>query len=152
MPGGWANANPLRGILRSNMFRQPRWPTPQTMNRYYKLDSRKVTFGEYWNIVRSPMVIIPWIAKLLGIPMKFSSGMPDFDSVRQLEVPEAEFSERARQKLQPLLDKCLAMGFHSPRFFTYENMRRDARISFIAMLHESGATVRLMHTLNSKVQ
>ena len=122
------------------------------MSRYYKLDSRKVTFGEYWNIVRSPMVLIPWIAKLLNIPMKFSSGMPDFDSVRQLEVTEAKFSERARDRLQPLLDKCLAMGFHSPRFFTYENMRRDSRISFVAMLHESGATVRLMHTLAAKVQ
>ena len=122
------------------------------MNRYYKLDSRKVTFGEYWNIVRSPMVIVPWVAKLLNIPMKFSSGMPDFESVRQLEVPEPEFSLRAYEKLQPLLDKCLAMGFHSPRFFTYENMRRDSRISFIALLHESGATVRLMHTLAAQVQ
>ncbi|HWY31364.1 MAG TPA: site-2 protease family protein [Candidatus Acidoferrum sp.] len=122
------------------------------MNRYYKLDSRKVTYGEYWNVVRSPMVIVPWVAKLLNIPIKFAAGLPDFESVRDLEVPEAEFSARARQKLQPLLDKCLSMGFQSPRFFTYENMRRDLRTSFIAMLHESGATVRLMHTIAANVQ
>ena len=122
------------------------------MNRYYKLDSRKVTYGEYWNVVRSPMVIVPWVAKLLNIPIKFAAGLPDFESVRDLEVSEAEFSARARLKLQPLLDKCLSLGFQSPRFFTYENMRRDLRTSFIAMLHESGATVRLMHTISANVQ
>jgi Zn-dependent protease len=122
------------------------------MNKYYKLDSRKLTYGEYWNIVRSVTVIVPWMAKLLNIPMKFISGLPSFESVRKLEVPESEFSARAREKLQPLLEKCRQMGFHSPRFFTYESMRRDVRTSFIALLHPSGATVRLMHSLGLKSQ
>jgi len=147
---------PCRALMSQIYFtRQAATGQPDTfffMDRYYKLDSRKVTFGEYWNIVRSPTVIIPWVAKLLNIPMRFASGLPDFDSVRQLEVPEAEFSMRAFSKLQPLLDKCLALGFHSPRFFTYESMRRDLRTSFIAMVHESGATVRLMHTLAANAQ
>ena len=120
------------------------------MKRYYKLDSRKVSFGEYWNITRSPMVIIPWVAKLLGIPMKFATGLPDFDSVRDLQVAEEDFSPQARTKLQPLLDQCLAMNFHSPRFSTYESMRRDVRTSVVALLHESGATVRLMHSITYK--
>jgi Zn-dependent protease len=122
------------------------------MNKYYKLDSTKVTYGEYWNIVRSWKVIIPWTAKLLNVPMKFSAGLPAFESVRELEVPAAEFSEQARGKLRALLEKCQRMGFHSPRYFTYESMRRDARTSFIALLHSSGATVRLMHTMSVKVQ
>ena len=122
------------------------------MAKYFKLDSRKVTYGEYWNIVRSVTVLIPWTAKLLNIPMKFGSGIPCIESVRELEVPEGEFLVRARMKLQPLMDKCTQMGFHSPRFFTFESMRRDTRISFIALLHPSGATVRLMHTLGLKVQ
>ena len=117
------------------------------MNKFYKLDSRKVTYGEYWNITRSPMVIIPWVAKLLKIPMRFSSGMPAFDSVRELEVPEQEFSLRALDKLQPMLDQCLANGFHSPRFYTYESIRRDGRVSVISLVHESGATMRLNHSL-----
>ena len=29
------------------------------MNKYFKLDSRKLTYEEYWNIVRSVTVIIP---------------------------------------------------------------------------------------------
>ena len=120
------------------------------MNKFYRLDSRKLTYGEYWNISRSWQVIIPWTAKLLGIPMKFGSGMPHFESVRELEVPAADFSLAAHEKLQPLLDKCLAMGFHSPRYFTYENMRRDTRTEFIALLHGSGATVRLMYSRSSQ--
>src|SRR5579864_7661757 len=122
------------------------------MNKYYKLDSRKVTYGEYWNITRSINVIIPWTAKLLGIPIKFASGLPYFESVRDLEVPEEEFSPRGRERLQPLMDKCLDLGFHSPRFFSYGSMKGDLRTSFIAMLHPSGATVRLMYTVALKVQ
>ena len=122
------------------------------MNRYYKLDSRKVTYGEYWNITRSVTVLIPWTAKLLGIPMKFGSGLPEFDSVRDLEVPEDQFSPRGRQRLQPLMDKCQGLGFHPPRFFTYCSMKRDVQTWFIAMLHPSGATIRLMYTVGLKVQ
>ncbi len=122
------------------------------MNKYFKLDSRKLTYGEYWNILRSPTVIIPWVAKLLNLPIKFTSGMPCFESQRELEVPEAEFSARAREKLQPLLDQCTRMGFHSPRYFAYDAMRRDVRTSFITLLHPSGATVRLIHSLGLKAQ
>jgi len=122
------------------------------MNKYYKLDSRKVTYGEYWNITRSINVIIPWTAKLLGIPMKFASGLPYFETVRDLEVSETEFSPRGRQRLQALMDKCLDLGFHSPRFFSYVSMKGDLRTSFIAMLHPSGATVRLMYSVALKVQ
>ena len=122
------------------------------MNKYYKLDSRKVSYGEYWNIVRSVNVLIPWTAKLLNIRMNFMSGLPYFESVRDLEVPEPECLARAREKLQPMLEQCQRMGFHTPRFFTYESMRREVRTSFIALLHPSGATVRLMHTLSLKVQ
>lgn len=119
------------------------------MNKYYRLDSRKLSYGEYWNMTCSWKVIIPWAAKLLGIPMKLGSGMPHFESVRELEVAEADFSEQAREQLQSLLDTCLAMGFRAPRYFTYETMLRTTRISFIALLHGSGATVRLMHSQSS---
>jgi Zn-dependent protease len=121
------------------------------MNKYFQLDSRKVTYGEYWNIVRSWKVIIPWTCKLLNIRMNFMSALPYFESVRELEVPEEEFSGRAREKLNPLLEECRKLGFNTPVFFTYESMHRDVQTSGIALMHSSSATIRLTHTLGFKV-
>lgn len=122
------------------------------MNKYYKLDRRKVTYGEYWNILRSWQVIIPWTAKLLHLPMNSGMVLPYFESVRELEVPEVNFPMRASAKLQPVLDTCQQMGFHSPRFYTYSSVRGDTQTSFIALLHPSGATVRLMYSVGLKAQ
>jgi Zn-dependent protease len=122
------------------------------MAEYYKLDSSKITLGEYWNITRSWKALIPWVAARLGAPLNFGTEFRQPETVKELEVPEAEFSPQARAKLQPLLDQCLQLGFHSPRFYCFESMRHDVRTSFISMLHRSGDfTLRLMHSLGTKV-
>ena len=122
------------------------------MAEYYKVDSRKITLGEYWNITHSWKAIIPWVAARLGAPLNFGTEFRQPETVKELEVPEAEFSPLARAKLQPLLDQCLQLGFHSPRFYCFESMRHDVRTSFISMLHRSGEfTLRLMHSLGTKV-
>src|SRR5215469_6962375 len=113
------------------------------MNRYFQVDSRKLTYGEYWNITRSWMVLIPWAYKLFNVPMNFMSGMPYFNSVKDLEVPEDSFPERAGEKLAPLFEKCRQLGFNAPRYITYETMHRDVRTSGIMLMHPSGATIRL---------
>ena len=94
------------------------------MADYYKLDSRKITLGEYWNITRSWKALIPWIAARLGAPLNFGTEFRQPETVKELEVPEAEFSPQARAKLQPLLDQCLQLGFHSPRFYCLESTRQ----------------------------
>jgi Zn-dependent protease len=122
------------------------------MAEHFKLDSRKITLGEYWNITRSWKAIIPWVAARLGAPLNFGTEFRQPETVKELEVPEGEFSSQARAKLQPLLDQCLQLGFHSPRFYCFESLRHDVRTSFISMLHRSGEfTLRLMHTLGTKV-
>src|SRR5436190_1939547 len=63
---------------------------PDSATRYYRLNSLKLTYREYWNIVPSWQVIIPWIAKLLNCPMKFSTGLPHYKSVLEMRVSEAE--------------------------------------------------------------
>lgn len=122
------------------------------MAEYYRVDSRKITLREYWNILPSWKALIPWIAARFKVSMSFGSGFRRVELVRELEVAESEFSPQARAKLQPLLDQCLQLGFHSPRFFSFKTIRRDAQTSFIALLHRSGdLTLRLMHTLATNV-
>jgi Zn-dependent protease len=122
------------------------------MNKYFKLDSRKVTYGEYWNILHSWTVIIPWMAKVLNIPMNFSSGLPYFESLNELEVPEEQFTARAREKLQTNVDICQGMGFQVALYCRYESMHRDTGTSFITMMHPSGVAARLTYTVSLKVQ
>src|SRR2546421_12596031 len=115
------------------------------MSEYYKADTRKITLREFWNITPSWKALVPWLAARLGAPMQFGGEFKNPQAVRELEIPENDFSLAARAKLQPLLDQCLHLGFHSPRFYVHENVRRDVRISFISMLHSSGEmTLRLM--------
>lgn len=128
----------------TNPDESPLATEPPRQKRYYRLNSLKVTFREYWNLTRSWQVIIPWTAKLLRLPMTFSSGMPSFESVRELKVPEEAFPAADRERLQPLLDLCLRMGFHSPQFHAYTTLRGETHTSFVALLHPSGAALRLM--------
>jgi Zn-dependent protease len=121
------------------------------MPEYLKLDSRRVTFREYWNLTRSPSVIIPWVAKLLNIPIKLASGFQRVDAVQELEVAATVFSAAAREKLQPWLDQCLTLGFHSPRFFCFKTLDGDTETSFITLLHGSGeCSVRLMYAVSTR--
>jgi Zn-dependent protease len=124
---------------------------PARATRYFRMESRKVTYGEYWNIVRSWKVLIPWGAKLLNVPLKFTGALAYFDSVRDLKITEADFPPRAREKLQGMWDECQRLGFHSPQFHTYVSMNGDTSVSFISLLHPSGATLRLMYTESTKV-
>src|SRR6266545_412007 len=122
------------------------------MGECFKIDSRTVTLREYWNISRSWKVLIPWVAGRLNIPMHLGSGFELFDTVRELEVAGSEFTAHARATVQPLFDQCIQLGFHSPRFYRFESMRRDTRTSFVALVHRSGEiTLRLMHTLAKNV-
>jgi Zn-dependent protease len=118
------------------------------MAEYYKIDGRKITLREYWNIARSWRALLAWIAARLGAPLQFGTAFRQPDSVRELQVADSEFSPQAKAKLHSLLEQCLQLGFHSPRYYSFETIRRDTRTSFIAMLHHSGEfTLRLMHSL-----
>ncbi len=119
--------------------------------RYYRLDNRRITYAEYLRIVRSWKVIILWVAKLLNIQLRARLGWPYFESVRDMEVQEADFPARAREQLQPLLDQWMKLGFHSPRFFTFESICGETQASFISMFHNSGTALRLLHRVNANV-
>lgn len=122
------------------------------MAGYFKVDGRKITLREYWNLSRSWKAIIPWIGARLGAPMQFGNGFGLPESVREMEIPEGELSAEAKTRLQPLLDQCLQLGFHSPRYYRHESLRRDVCTQFVSMLHDSGQfTLRLMHSMASNV-
>ena len=123
------------------------------MAKYLKVDSRKITLREYWNIGPRSKLFLPILAKLLRIPLPFGSGFRQPDSVQELQVPESEFPPSALTFLQPLMEECLALGFHSPRYYCFSTLKGETRTSFISMLYSSGEfSVRLMHTAPTSPQ
>ncbi len=117
------------------------------MAKYLKVDSRKITLREYWNVAPRTQYLLLILLKLLRIPLKFGSGFRQMDSVQELEIPEAEFSPLARARLQPTLEQSLALGFHSPRFYCFATLHGETQTSFISLLDPQGECgLRLMHT------
>ncbi|MBM3847263.1 MAG: site-2 protease family protein [Verrucomicrobia bacterium] len=84
--------------------------------------------------------------------MKLGTGFALPESVRELEIPQSDVSPEAAAKLQPMLEQCLQLGFHSPRCYRHETLGRGICTHFISMLHRSGQfTLRLMHTQSRNV-
>src|ERR1051325_4043598 len=108
------------------------------MPEYYKVDSRRITLGEYWNIYPSWKILIPWLAARFHVETHAGAKFRRPQATRELEVSETQFPPQAGALLQPLLDQCLQLGFNSPRYYTFETLRRESRTSFISMLHSSG--------------
>lgn len=118
----------------------------------YKVDGRKLSLREYRNLVRSWKAIIPWTCARFGVAVPLGTGFALPESVRELEISEGEVSADAKSKLQPLLEQCLQLGFHSPRYYRHESLRHDVCTHFISMLHSSGEfTLRLMCSRASNV-
>lgn len=122
------------------------------MAEYYKLNTRRITLKEYWNIRPSPKVLIPWLGAKLGLRMGTGTSFRRPAMVKEMEVSAEGFSSTARQVLQPVLDQCLSLSFHTPRYFVLETLRQHGRTSSINMLHVSGQfSVRLTHTIMSTI-
>ncbi len=121
-------------------------------SQYFKVDPRRITLREYWNISPSWKVLIPWIAGRLGVAMDFGSAFRHFASCRELLVEVTALSPEARATFEPQIARLCELGFHSPRFFVHENVKRDVRTSILSMIHRSGAlTVRVLHSLGIAV-
>ncbi|MBI3867571.1 MAG: site-2 protease family protein [Verrucomicrobia bacterium] len=122
------------------------------MTQYLKVDSRKITFREYWNLAPSWKVLIPWVAKLLRIQMRFGSGTPVIESVKQLEVDLSSLPSETIDRLQPLIEEALSAGFEAPRYFLLETLRRETRTTFAALRHRTGQhSIRLMNSASMQV-
>lgn len=138
--------------MRGFRHRSPR-QTQFLMIQYYRTDSRKLTFKEYWNMARSWKVLIPWFCKVFGIRFPLGGGLPRLASQRDIEITETLLPLGAREKLQPWVDQFSQLGFHSPRYFHLQNTREEVESTFIALFHSSGeAVVRIFYTLAKQVQ
>lgn len=95
---------------------------------FYKIDSTRFSFREYWWNNRSPLVLVAWLIKLLHILLPCSSDDPTVDSLLPFEVGLEVFPEAVRERLQPLTDELAACGFQSPIYYAIDDNLHSTKI------------------------
>ena len=104
----WDNdaADPIPEVLR-----------PYARRRYIKVNSLKISYGEYWRLSPGPITFIfVAIARALGIRMHLASGIPYPDELVHIE--RNEMSLRADEQMMPQHRACTDLGFTHGFWYT----------------------------------
>jgi hypothetical protein len=110
------------------------------MTTYYTLDSRKLSYAEFWRITRKPAsFLVAAIAKVLGAKINFKSTVARVDALTILQV--ADVPEHVRNALAGILSQCQAQGLQLQFWYTVPPVRQDAEGYGAAMLSSDGTIV-----------
>ena len=89
--------------------------------RYYKTDSRRIRLREWWRICPSPVILIPWILKFIGVRFRAPEGMPRVERARDMVVAESGLDPALRDRLAPLVGQIRSLGFSVPCYLKLKN-------------------------------
>jgi hypothetical protein len=104
--------------------------------KYYRTDSRKISFREYWNISRGGRFPFAALYKILGIPLKLTEGIPEPQPLRDRLIEAAAIPRRALEKLDPAILEFRELGFDQFWFSTQKD----------SMMIGSGYAVQTLHS------
>jgi hypothetical protein len=103
---------------------------------YYKIDSSKVTFREYWRSRFSrPRVLIAFLFKILGIRLAAHHSIPWPLRLRDSLINEEDVSPSAKEKLAPILEECKQLGFVILCHQKITNHFAPSDILIVSLLH-----------------
>lgn len=105
---------------------------------FYKLDSTRFSFREYWWGNRSPLVLFKWLAKILRIRLPSSVDDPNVDLLEPFEVSRSELPEEFQEKLDPVEAELAGCGFYSPLYHHLVDRHHSTRHDLATLCHESG--------------
>jgi hypothetical protein len=108
--------------------------------KYYKTDSRKISYREYFNISRRGFPIA-WLCKLLGIPLKLTNGIPEPQPFRQNIIEAGAIPSGILAKLNSGVLDLKQLGFDQFWFYTLKNSLIGGQAYGVQALHSSQKTV-----------
>src|ERR1043165_7933223 len=89
---------------------------------FYRLDSRKVSFREFWWGTRSPLVILAWlIIKGFRVQVPGSTDDPPIETLDDFEVFEDALPDLVRARLAPGTAELQKLGFSSPIYHAIDD-------------------------------
>jgi hypothetical protein len=109
--------------------------------KYYKTDSRKISFREYYNLSRSNSWILAWVFKIFGIPLKLTSGIPEPQSFRDNIIDAEVIPPPILAKLNSGILDLKELGFDQFWFYTLKNSLIGGAAYAVQALHPSHKTI-----------
>jgi hypothetical protein len=109
--------------------------------KYYKINSRKISFGEYWHISSGSGFLIGWLGKLLGIPISFSKGIPEPQPFRENIIEANAIPPGVLKKLNSAVLDFRQLGFNQFWFYTLKNSLMAGSAYGVQALHSSHRTM-----------
>ena len=109
--------------------------------KYYKTDSRKISLREYYNIASGTSFILPWLLKILGIPLRLTSGIPEPQSFRDNVVDSGTIPSEILVKLNCGVLELRKLGFDQFWFYTLKNSLMGGVAYGVQSLHPSHRTI-----------
>jgi len=109
--------------------------------KYYKTESRKISFREYWHISRGTGFLIGWFNKALGIPMNFIKGIPEPQSFREKIIEAGIVPTKILTKLNYSILDLKQIGFDQFWYYTSKNSLTEGTAYGVQALHPSHKTI-----------
>jgi hypothetical protein len=111
------------------------------MARYYKVDSRKITFVEYWRITSNFKGFF-WgcIFKIFQLPVKLSDGIPEPTTLADRVAQKTELPPHLVEKLDAGVADYEKLGFGDVYYYNTKNKITSGESAGVHLLHASGET------------
>jgi hypothetical protein len=116
------------------------------MTRYYKVDSRNMTFMEYWRISSTFKGFLRGcIHKIFRLPMMLSDGIPEPTTFADRIAQKHELPPHLVAKLDAGAADFVKLGFGNICYYDAKNKLAPGETAAVNLLHESGeATVSMV--------
>lgn len=136
--------SPVEGSSTSQPDSSPA-SSPTQLGRFYRVDSSHSTFGELWRDTRSPLVLIAWFTKILGIKLPGTVNEANVVSLRPFLVRESEATQRIlaeyAEKLRPIITELADLGFVDSGWFWMDDLFHHAKTAQLVMRHREGQSI-----------
>ena len=110
-----------------------------TTQRYFKIDSRRLSFAEYWRMSPGLGFLIAALLKVLRIPLRIKVGVPYPEGLLRADPSELDVDGR-RARLRRDFEALGAAGFSLQFLYKQPSINPDGSAVAAAFLSEDGLT------------
>ncbi|MDZ4744142.1 MAG: DUF4339 domain-containing protein [Verrucomicrobiota bacterium] len=118
-------------------------PAEKEYTKYYKVDSRKLSFGECWSFSRGKFHLFLFVSllKILRIPFKLSEGLPEAREYKDLQIREDELPIEALLSFRDHTIPAAQKGFDLVSYATLANNLMPSSTYVADYLHQDHTTI-----------
>jgi hypothetical protein len=108
------------------------------MITYYRVDIRRLSWGELWRITRGPGFLVALFCKAFNLHLKMGTRIPRIDDL--ILIDTAGLNEDMRKAFEGPLSQWKALGFREAFIYTVPVLSQGLRGAAAALLSADGLT------------